>query len=442
MLLQGIYAMYFGLSLTTIATILLLSRLFDAVADPLVGYLSDRTGHRKAFVVCGGILMIISGYFLLVPVNLDTLDASTKVSELYFLLSFLAFYLGYTLFDIPHMAWGSELTTSANETNSIFAWRAVAINCGVILFYCIPFLPIFESRDITPHTLQWAAVINGFLMLSLLFISMKLVPSKTGKEMHVKQREDNKFNLSIIISNKPLLIFLSAHLLGGLAFGIFGAMFFIFVDNYLGLGASFASVMIFSLCAGLVSIKIWHLIATRISKQLTWISGMVLISIGIFSLGVLQPNNASFPYLVAAYLVTTVGAAAINIVAPSVLSDIIDYSQWRFNANFSGSFFSLYTLVIKANLALGVALGFFVAGWYGYDPSAAIHSPESIFGLRIAVAWLPASLALLSVVFIALIPINTRRHSVICRRLNAIKSRAPLSEGISKLSSTQQNSIV
>ena len=193
MLLQGIYAMYFGLSLTTIATILLLSRLFDSVADPLVGYLSDRTGHRKAFVVCGGILMIISGYFLLVPVNLDTLDASTKVSELYFLLSFLAFYLGYTLFDIPHMAWGSELTTSANETNSIFAWRAVAINCGVILFYCIPFLPVFESRDITPHTLQWAAVINGFLMLSMLFISMKLVPSKTGNEMHVKQREDNKF---------------------------------------------------------------------------------------------------------------------------------------------------------------------------------------------------------------------------------------------------------
>jgi Na+/melibiose symporter-like transporter len=155
--------------------------------------------------------------------------------------------------------------------------------------------------------------------------------------------------------------------------------------------------------------------------------GMLLIAFGIVSLGLLEPNNTSFPFLVGAYLMATVGAAAINIAAPSILSDIVDYSEWRFGANFSGSFFSLYTLVIKANLALGVALAFFVAGWYGYDPSASEHTPESIVGLRMAVAWLPASLAVLSVLFIALIPINARRHSVITRRLKRLKSRASLS---------------
>jgi Na+/melibiose symporter-like transporter len=259
---------------------------------------------------------------------------------------------------------------------------------------------------------------------------MKLVPSKTGKKIHVKQNEANKFSFSIIIGNKPLLIFLSAHFLGGLAFGTFGAMFFIFVDSYLGLGDSFASVMLFSMGAGLISIKIWHLVSVHIGKQLTWASGMLLIVIGISSLGVLQPNNASFPFLVAAYLAATAGAAAINIMAPSVLSDIVDYSQLRFNANFSGSFFSLYTLVTKANFALGGSLGFFIAGWYGYDPSSVMHSPESIFGLRLAVAWLPASIALLSILFILLIPISAHRQSIISRRLNAIEDRNSISSGI------------
>ena len=418
-LLQGIYALYFGLSLTTIATVLLLSRIFDAITDPLIGYLSDRTGYRKAFIVCGGVLMIISGYFLLVPVDLDTLSPSTKVSEIYFLLSFFTFYFSQTLFDIPHMAWGSELASTANETNSIFSWRVVAINVGVMLFYCIPFLPVFETREITPHTLQWAAVINGVLMVSMLFVSMIIVPGKSRKRVNNKQKDVTGFSLSMIICNAPLLLFLGGYLLGGLAYGIFGAMFFIFVDSYLGLGEDFASVMLISMGAGLLSIKVWHLVASHIGKQMTWISGMLLIAIGIYSLSLLQPNNASLLLFLAAYIVSTVGAMAMNIMAPSVLSDIVDYSRWRFKVNCSASLFSLYALVLKANLALGGAIGFFIAGWYGYDPSLAAHSQESIFGLRLAVAWLPALIALLSTVFIACIPITMRRHQILMRYMGS-----------------------
>ena len=93
--LQGIYATYFGVSLTAIAMVLLVARLFDAVSDPLIGYLSDRyhvkKGSRKPFMACGGVLMIISGYFLNVPVDPYSLDASTQVSVMYFLTFYLLF---------------------------------------------------------------------------------------------------------------------------------------------------------------------------------------------------------------------------------------------------------------------------------------------------------------------------------------------------------------
>ena len=72
-IVQGIYAKHFGVAMTTIAAALLISRLFDAVTDPLIGFWSDhyylKSGSRKPFVLVGGLLLVISGYCLYVPVN-------------------------------------------------------------------------------------------------------------------------------------------------------------------------------------------------------------------------------------------------------------------------------------------------------------------------------------------------------------------------------------
>ena len=113
-LLQGIYATYFGLSLTTIAMVLLIARVFDAVTDPIVGYLSDychiRTGSRKIFLACGGVLVIVSAYFLYVPVDPSSLDTSTQVSAAHFLIFYLLLYLSMTIFEIPHLAFSIALS--------------------------------------------------------------------------------------------------------------------------------------------------------------------------------------------------------------------------------------------------------------------------------------------------------------------------------------------
>ena len=153
---------------------------------------------------------------------------------------------------------------------------------------------------------------------------------------------------------------------------------------------------------------------------------------------VLEPDNANFPLLLAAYVVMVSGAATAGIFAPSILSDIIDYSRWKYNTDCTASFFSLYTLLNKANFALGGAIGFLVAGWYGFEPNVDSHSSESIIGLHLAVIWLPAVVALLSTVFIVLTPINARRQKTIRRyldkkatRSDKVKDSLPVSEKLS-----------
>ena len=147
--LKGIYAKYFGVSLTTIAMVLLISRLFDAITDPLIGYWSDRhqakAGTRKPFIAIGGVLFIVSSYYLYVPVDPNTVDASTSVSTAYFVIWFLLFYLAYTLFEVPHIGWAAELARSSKAKNKIYSLRNLSTLLGMLCFYFVPFLPFFSS---------------------------------------------------------------------------------------------------------------------------------------------------------------------------------------------------------------------------------------------------------------------------------------------------------
>ena len=169
---QGVYAKYYGFSLTAIAVIVLASRVFDAITDPLIGYYSDRyrrrAGTRKPFVLAGGLLMVVSGYFLYVP--FDT-------SIFYFCVCLFVFYLAFTLFEVPHQAWATELASTSTEKSIIYSMRSMAVAVGLALFYMIPLLPFFETSEITPATLEVSALFSGVLMLTMLAIAMKYSPN-------------------------------------------------------------------------------------------------------------------------------------------------------------------------------------------------------------------------------------------------------------------------
>jgi Na+/melibiose symporter-like transporter len=371
--------------------------------------------------------MIVSAYFLLVPVDPASLNASTKVSEIYFLLFFFIFYLSQTLFEIPHYAWGSELAKTSEEKSSIFAWRSAFAYLGSLSFYGVPFLPVFDTHEITPHTLQWTAYIGGFLMLSTLVICMRTLRNKGNKE-----RSDivPTFSLAMFVANKPLRIFMGAYLLAGVSFGLFGSMFFIFVSSYLDQGSDYAIVMVASGVASLLGVKFWLFLSSRWEKPLLWSIGMGLMMAGVALLSGLMPGQDNFLLLLTAYVVVMFGISTTPLFGPSILSEIIDYSRWKYKSDCSATFFSLFTFVGKANFALGGALGFLVAGWYGFDPAAGVnHSAEAIFGLRLATIGLPLIVGLMSIICIALIPMNKRRHATIRRCLGLSASRLKDAKG-------------
>ena len=429
---QGVYAKYYGLSLSTIASILLIANLFDTITDPIVGYFSDdfyaRTGTRKPFVFCGSLVFIFGAYWLFIPPK--------DVSSGYFLVCFLLFYLGFTIFNIPHHAWGSEISSDSRSSIHIFTLRAAMMTVGGMLFYAVPQLPFFGTPEFTPETLKAAVLICGILTLPALYLCLYFVPNRkqlpseersiprNSRIIHRLTKRQKIIRLWMsIVRNKPFLLFLGAFFMWGVGSGSWVALLFIFIDAYLGMGKHFSLIALIGMGCGAVGLCLWLKLAIQFGKIVAWIIGTIVAMVSIMSMILLTAEPPSFIFLALIIVPGFISMLSFSAFAPALLSDIIDYSTWKFGHDFTGSYFSVYFLVTKTNYAIGGAMGLAIAGWYGFDPSSHTPSQEAIFGLQLGAIWLPSLFLLLSIYFICRIPINARRHNIICQALARRRQR-------------------
>lgn len=420
--IQGIYAKYYGMALTTLAAVLLIGRIFDAVTDPLIGYYSDRyrarTGTRKPFILAGGLCLIPSSYFLFVP--------PADVSVVYFTLWSLLFYLALTLKGIPMYAWASELRSDSVERTTLFTVLAFVNQCGFLLFFLIPFLPMFATSEITPETLRVSVVIGAILVLLGLYCALKYVPNGPPPVLEESVEKDKshqpkttffKVMYNVVKGNKPFQVFIFAYLCYGLGVGMFLGLFFIFVDAFLGRGELFATLSVIGMVAGLLLTPVVYKIVLILGKKNTWLMAAVTVLSGIVYLGQLSPSEGVFVELVIVYGIMTLGGVCSAVIAMPMLSDTVDCGLLSDKTERRGSYFAIYTLMVKTQSALGLSLGLALAGWLGFDATVTTHDESSAFAIHMAISWIPAVILALGLFFIWRYPLDEHRCAIIARRL-------------------------
>ena len=429
--IHGVYAKYFGLSLTTIATVVLIARLFDAVTDPIIGFAVDRQqakGKSKLpFILFGLILYLVASYLLYVPLEYHLTDGEKKVSPLYFGLSYILFYLAYTFFEVPHLAWGGELAKTEREKNNLYIVRSSGVIVGGFLFYLLPQMPFFDSSEITPVVLKWAVMITVLIALPAIYGFIKLVP-EPNKSHYLPAVKNNKVHtplemIRFVLINKPLLVLLGAVAFTFLGAGISGVLLFLFIDVYLGMGQAFSYIYMVGFAISLVSLKLWQLSANHLGIQKTWVIANTMMIAGALCLSFLSPENNSECSVLIGISLAMSGASAIPAIVPSQISKIVDYSVYKYRSNNSASCFSIYTLVNKTVNSLGGAVGLAVIGFYGFDATASTQTESAVTGLRLALSWVPCGLLLIACILALLVPVTARQHNIILRRLEAVSPK-------------------
>ena len=427
LVLPGIYVKYFGLSLAAIATVNVLSRFFDAVTDPLMGYFSDRYQERKGtckpLVVIGAVLMLISGTMLYIPYGWDAQNPE-PVSFAYLLFFYLAFTVAWTVMSIPQLAWGAGISSDKKGRSQRFSYRAIAVKASMLLFFLIPLLPFFETTEITPETFEFCVYLSWVVMPICVGLCVFWVPdakTTTRQEDKTEQPASKKQHLRqvarLILGNRPLLICYAAYALVGFGYSMSNGLTYFFVDNYLGIPDKLPYAFIMNYGIAIPSAWAWGLVVQKKGPRLAWAAGMALCALGLLGGGLLPPGEASlWPYLICKGLIG-IGYAATFVTAYVVMAEMADYGKWKFNQDCSATYFSLCKTIFKFNASIGVAIGLLLAGWLGFDPLATDLSEAGSIALRFAYIVLPLIFMILSIIVITRIPLNTRQHKAIRKRL-------------------------
>lgn len=409
--IQGIYGKHFGVALTSIAAVLVISRVFDAVTDPIIGYLSDRYrtrwGHRKPWLLVGSLIAVVACWFLYVPPG--------TVTAAYFLVWFLLAYLGWTISEIPYRAWMAELSEDYNERTRIAIWRTFARYLGFIAFYGIPLLPVFDTTEFTPETLRVTAILAAVALPTTAIIAAWVVPrgAVSTKQSSIGLIEA----LPALYRNKPLLIFLATYATGGLATGAAFGLLFFFVDSHLSLGGTLALLFVLGAPIGALTMPFWAWLALRIGKQKTWAIGYAASATFLLGHILIPQGPAGEPWLILGF-VLVFSVSSVGVVMPAaLLADIVDYGRWKFKGDYAGTYFSVQTMVEKGVEGLGVAMGLAVIAYFGFDPQLEEQTREGTRGLLIGFPILPALLTYITVPIIWHFPIDERRQRIIIRRL-------------------------
>jgi glycoside/pentoside/hexuronide:cation symporter, GPH family len=417
-ILPGIYAKYFGLSLATLGLVSLVVRLVDAVASPAIGYLSDailtRTGSRKAPIVAGGLAFLLSGWLLFVP--------PAGAGAAWFGIWTLVFFLAWSLFEIAHSAWGSELAPGYQERSRLFAFRAFAFYIGGLLFYLVPFAPFLGDTSITPRTLRLAVLVVVAILLPAL-AGIAWLRGGAGASPRAPHGERASV-LSAVLANRPLRLFLAAYLLSGLGLGMWTGLLFIGIDTYFGLASKVAFIFAVSAPIAMVATPIWYRVIARCGKRVSWAVSTLVVATVVAACGLLPRSGAAFVPLVVLVGTLFLAGACQGVTAPAVLADVADYGHWRFRRDVAGTYYAVFALVTKATTGLGTAAGLGLAGLLGFDPKSATQSPQALLGMKVAFAFVPALLVVAAVPLILATPIDARRQGIIRRRLEGRKQRA------------------
>ncbi len=415
-ILAGVYAKNFDISLTALGTAMLMARLFDAISDPLIGYLSDRTrtrlGPRKPWVAFGLLLTVISTFYYFIPP--DSADAS------YFMIWYMAATLSWTMVQIPLLAWQGELSHDYNERSRISTYRVVGDRIGRLSFALLPLLPIFASTSITLEVMEAVFWLVLILAPITLVFSMWKVPKGTRLQ---SSKNDRLIDfIKTIPRNRPMILLMIITISGGLADGVFSTTVFLYVDVYLQRADNFPVVLLVGQGFMLLALPVCLVMMRRFGKHPTWAGGTVFSILGCATL-LFTVQGDPLWMLLAAVLLVYAGSAAGNVASYAMLSDVVDYDTLKTGHNRGGQYFSLAAMIEKANFAVGGALAFYILDLFGFDVKLTAQSVLGDWGMKTTIAILPIIFSATAMVLLIFYPLNEARHNIVRRRLEQRRDR-------------------
>lgn len=377
-LLINLYIMKFSTDVLLIApavmgTIFGISRVWDAISDPLVGYLSDRTRHsmgrRRLWLMIS--ILPITLTFVMVFSPPDSLSGSWLVA--WMAIGVIGFYSAMTIFMVPHMSLGAELTQNYHERSRLYGLRHASYTIGSIIALVSMQLLINAERQgegavrLTAFQLSLlAAVVTGVLVTFAVYklreradFQGRVNPSPFGAFKDVWQNHHARL---------VLVVSFIEHI-GSAAIGLLT----LYVAQYVVGAPGLAPAIILTyMVPSTLSVPMWLPLSRKFGKIRLWMFSMTLTGLsfgGMFMLPFLGTMDAKIAVIFILAFFAGLSAGCGGTIAPSIQSDIIDYDEYLTGERKEGSYFAAFNFSYKSATGVMIFITGYVLQFSGFVPN-------------------------------------------------------------------------
>lgn len=435
------YSTVFGLSLVDATFLMLVTRIWDAVSDPMMGIIADRTktkwGKYRPYLLWISIPFAVSGILLF-----TTPDFSYEGKRIWAYVTYILMMTVYTAINVPYGAMLGVMTADSDEKTVFSSFRMFFAYAGsfIVLAGWEPLCRMFNKfQGIAPNVndpSSWqSAMIVIAVFCFILFILCFRMTKETVKTMPKETSVGS--DLITIFKNGPWWI-----LLGGvLFFNLFNSARYtagpFFFASVIGDGAQlkifsfeflFYAGIFFAVgeVANMAGVAMCPWITSKIGKKSTFMYSLILL-IGLSCLFFFIPLTTGGYWLM--MLMQVIISIITGIVSPlvwSMYADIADFAELKFNTASTGLIFSSSSMAQKFGGAIGGSAVTAILAAVGYSTEAgSIQTESALVWVRALMSFVPAAVAALSLIFLSFYPLTTKRMKEIQTELETRRNAQP-----------------
>jgi len=417
-----------GVNIAILGYILFSVRIFDAVTDPVLGYLSDRTrtrmGRRRPYIGLGSIFVALTMILLFNPP-----DVSPNLETTWFAICIYALFFFWTAVVVPYESLGPEMTFNYDERTSLFGWRDGFLIAGTLAAASSPALVqwlfgLTADADGERAKFFWISMIYAPLLIAscaLCVLTIKELPQGYERRPGGIRR-----GLRQTGNNRPFLILLIAYTVSAIGNNLPATLILFYVEYVLQSELADAFLLLY-FATGILFLPAWIKISHRTGKKAAWLSSMAINTgafIGVFFLG---PGDTII-YGILVFL-SGIGFGATLAIPSAIQADVIDYDELLTGERREGQYIGLWSIAKKFAAAVGIGVGLSVLGMAGYMPN--VEQPPAVqMTLRVLYALVPSICNLVAIVIALAYPISGQVHAdirtAIARRKEGLPTTNPL----------------
>ena len=426
-------------------TVYFLPRVLDAVTDPIMGFISDNTksvwGRRRQYVLLGAIVMGVSFSVMWQLYGENTVNYNFT----YFLLGSFAFYIGLTIFSVPYVAIGYEMSDNFHERTQIMAiaqwigqWAWVIAPWFWVIMYDPSWFPSPEAA--TRELAIWVGVIFAICaMIPAIFIPSRSTLKENYSPLTVSAIGDSLAQIvqgfKEAFSSKPFRkLCISTFFIFNAFNTVAGFVFFIVVWHLFNgdAGAAGYWTPLFGSVGALVTtfivIPIVAAMSRRIGKKNAFMVSQGIALIGYTSLWFLFVPGKPWMFLFSLPF-HSFGIGSLFVLMMSMTADVIDLDELNYGKRREGVFGAIYWYMVKFGFAIAGGLSGLILTVVGFDGNAEVQPEGAVNGLRLFFSGLPMLGTIIAMYLMHDYDVDEARANEIRAELEQRKQPAPTSSG-------------